>query len=155
MTVSNSVDEGSIPSRPAKVEPGLCKLCLWARKIKGKFSEFWYCEQSKRDETYPKYPRLPVVECSAYMTTHPAHVPGWDGSMQDLADAVASMRYDKLQEFLSCLAFRILADGDADAKRNRKKLAAALHAAGAALRCSSANIKNAWLISKPFMKEEQ
>ncbi len=29
-------------------------------------STFYLCELSFRDPRYPKYPRLPVVECSGY-----------------------------------------------------------------------------------------
>jgi len=29
-------------------------------------STFYFCERSKTDPSFPKYPRLPVLRCSGY-----------------------------------------------------------------------------------------
>jgi hypothetical protein len=46
---------------------GLCADCVHARKIKSdRGSGFYLCELSRSDASFPKYPRLPVVECRGY-----------------------------------------------------------------------------------------
>lgn len=46
---------------------GLCADCVNAKKIaSSKGSEFLFCELSKSDPRFPKYPRLPVVSCSGF-----------------------------------------------------------------------------------------
>lgn len=47
---------------------GLCARCRFARRIESsRGSEFILCELSASDPAFPKYPRLPVIECSGYM----------------------------------------------------------------------------------------
>lgn len=46
---------------------GLCADCIHARKIKSeRGSQFYLCDLSKSDSSFPKYPRLPVTECRGY-----------------------------------------------------------------------------------------
>jgi hypothetical protein len=46
---------------------GLCVDCKHALLIESaRGSEFYFCGLSVTDETFPKYPRLPVLECSGY-----------------------------------------------------------------------------------------
>jgi hypothetical protein len=46
---------------------GLCADCRNARKLgSDRGSIFYLCEHSKVDPAFPKYPRLPVLQCSAY-----------------------------------------------------------------------------------------
>ena len=46
---------------------GLCADCAWGRHIvSAKGSEFWLCGRSEVDTRFPKYPRLPVLQCSGY-----------------------------------------------------------------------------------------
>ena len=46
---------------------GLCVECRYMRRIKSeRGSTFYLCERSATDRSFPKYPRLPVVECSGY-----------------------------------------------------------------------------------------
>ena len=43
---------------------GLCADCLHARRVEStRGSTFYLCERSASDPTFPRYPRLPVVEC--------------------------------------------------------------------------------------------
>ena len=45
----------------------LCDVCVFRRVIiSDKGSQFMLCEKSKADPRYPKYPRLPVVECDGF-----------------------------------------------------------------------------------------
>ena len=46
---------------------GLCFTCRCSRVIvSDRGSRFYFCERSKTDPRYPKYPRLPVVTCAGY-----------------------------------------------------------------------------------------
>jgi hypothetical protein len=46
---------------------GLCDSCRHQKLIRTtRGSTFSMCERSKTDERYPKYPRLPVVECAGW-----------------------------------------------------------------------------------------
>jgi hypothetical protein len=46
---------------------GLCADCLYSRRIESaRGSMFYLCERSASDPAFPKYPQLPVVECSGH-----------------------------------------------------------------------------------------
>jgi hypothetical protein len=46
---------------------GLCADCRFMRRTKSdRGSTFYFCEKSLTDPAFPKYPRLPVFECSGY-----------------------------------------------------------------------------------------
>ena len=46
---------------------GLCASCLYARRIESaRGSVFILCGLSASDPGFPKYPRLPVLQCSGY-----------------------------------------------------------------------------------------
>jgi len=48
-------------------DPGLCRDCHYSRRIESdRGSVFFRCDLSLRDPRFPKYPRLPVRECSGY-----------------------------------------------------------------------------------------
>lgn len=47
--------------------PGLCVSCARVRVLKNRRgSEFILCTRSKDDPEFPRYPRLPVLECPGY-----------------------------------------------------------------------------------------
>jgi len=58
--------------RPADSEndaviAGLCATCRHTRKVaSARGSLFVLCERSAADASFPKYPRLPVLQCSGY-----------------------------------------------------------------------------------------
>lgn len=46
---------------------GLCATCVHVRRITSdRGSVFYLCQLSKVDPSYPKYPRLPVLQCAGY-----------------------------------------------------------------------------------------
>jgi hypothetical protein len=50
-----------------RVRAGLCDSCehqLLVRNTRG--SAFSLCKRSRDDPTYPRYPRLPVLECRGH-----------------------------------------------------------------------------------------
>jgi len=54
-------------SGPAGGDPiGLCRGCLHARTVETPRSTFWMCRRAASDPDFPKYPRLPVAECSGF-----------------------------------------------------------------------------------------
>ena len=83
--------------------------------------------------------------------SHRADVDRYPGSPDDLAGKLADLRYDALAGFLRALAARLAADGDADAKRGRPRLAAALRSASAAVASAAADVDGAWAICAPRM----
>ena len=51
----------------ASPSPGLCSRCRNARVIASdRGSRFVLCELSRTDARFPRYPRLPVVDCSGF-----------------------------------------------------------------------------------------
>jgi hypothetical protein len=49
------------------VKAGLCDTCRHQRRVRNtRGSEFSLCERSRTDPDYPRYPRLPVVNCDGY-----------------------------------------------------------------------------------------
>ena len=46
---------------------GLCKDCVFSRIIESaKGSRFYLCRLSETDRRFPKYPPLPVMNCTGY-----------------------------------------------------------------------------------------
>jgi len=60
-------------SQPSRI--GLCATCRHMRLIKtDRCATFYFCQRSATDPKFPKYPRLPVLECSGYeQITSPEH----------------------------------------------------------------------------------
>ena len=64
----DSVTTTSAPKPPNS--PGLCETCAHGKKIvSDRGSTFWQCALSATDPHFPKYPRLPVVECAGFVKT--------------------------------------------------------------------------------------
>jgi len=60
-----------MPKAPSNLKPnsalGLCANCLHARSISSdKGSQFFLCQVSQSDHSFPKYPRLPVLVCTGH-----------------------------------------------------------------------------------------
>ena len=48
--------------------PGLCGSCAHARPIvSARGSTFWLCGLGATDARFPRYPRLPVVQCPGFL----------------------------------------------------------------------------------------
>jgi hypothetical protein len=51
---------------------GLCNLCSHQRLVPNtRGSVFSLCERSKTDPAFPRYPRLPVLECPGFQPELP------------------------------------------------------------------------------------
>ena len=57
-----------LATKPEPSHVGLCLDCLYVKQVEGKEDTFFLCERSFADCTFPKYPRLPVLRCSGYVT---------------------------------------------------------------------------------------
>ncbi|HYN09302.1 MAG TPA: hypothetical protein VES67_18105 [Vicinamibacterales bacterium] len=70
------------PGQPKAAE-GLCPSCRYVKVVTNdRGSRFIFCERSRTDPSFPRYPRLPVLVCSGY---EPAEAtaggpPGYDTS---------------------------------------------------------------------------
>jgi len=72
--------------RGALFEVGLCANCAYARRVESaRGSVFYLCELSDSNPQFPKYPRLPVLECFGY-------------AKRNEAGYVAEERWDKENE---------------------------------------------------------
>jgi hypothetical protein len=46
---------------------GLCAGCRYMQRMKSdRGSTYYLCERSATDPGFPKYPRLPVIQCPGY-----------------------------------------------------------------------------------------
>jgi hypothetical protein len=46
---------------------GLCATCRHARLVgSARGSQFWRCGRADTDPAFPRYPRLPVIECRGW-----------------------------------------------------------------------------------------
>jgi hypothetical protein len=51
----------------ARPPAGLCDACVHQRVIRNtRGSEFSLCERSRTDPAFPRYPRVPVLECRGF-----------------------------------------------------------------------------------------
>jgi len=60
-------------------------------------------------------------------TEHPIDLPRYSGTLQELAEDIADMRYDSLAAFVEHLADKIHADADNDLEHGRRQLASKLY----------------------------
>jgi len=77
----------------------------------------------------------------------------YEGGLEKLVQDLGDLHYLSLQKFLELLSHKIMTDARADEDRQRPKLASALSRTGLGLKNASVDIKDAWEISKPYMKE--
>ena len=54
-------------SKDGASKAGLCADCQHMRLITSdRGSTFYFCQRSQSDASFPKYPRLPVIQCRGY-----------------------------------------------------------------------------------------
>jgi len=55
-----------------KIRIGLCADCHFMRRMESdRGSTFFLCQRSASDARFPKYPRLPVLQCVGYEPSNP------------------------------------------------------------------------------------
>jgi hypothetical protein len=63
-------------NREERARVGLCLTCQFGRVIvSDRGSRFYFCERSKTDPRFPKYPPLPVLACVGYEATPVTRLP--------------------------------------------------------------------------------
>ena len=61
------------PHAERREKVGLCAACAHSHRVESsRGAEFYLCRLSATDSAFPKYPRLPVLSCEAYL---PANEP--------------------------------------------------------------------------------
>jgi len=63
------------PAKELRSAPhaGLCDACAHQQLVRNtRGSTFSLCRRSRDDPSYPRYPRLPVVDCPGYEPARPA-----------------------------------------------------------------------------------
>ena len=53
---------------------------------------------------------------------HPTRVEGWNGTLEDLAEAIGSMRYDKVAEFVGYFARHAESEAEKDTADGKVRL---------------------------------
>lgn len=86
---------------------------------------------------------------------HPDHVDGWIYSLEELVDSIGQMRYDKLAEFLDLLAINFSKQATSDIEASRIKLSVELIQASVFVIDAAEQMKKAWKICEPYMKENK
>jgi hypothetical protein len=57
-----------VEQETAAAAVGLCLTCVFAQRIQSpRGSIFFLCERSRTDPAFPRYPRLPVLQCVGYV----------------------------------------------------------------------------------------
>ena len=84
---------------------------------------------------------------------HKKTVEKYEGTLQELAEDIGDLHYEELTKFFHHLDIKIYSDGAKDYGRGRKKLSRQLTKVSTALANASANTREAWNISKPYMEE--
>jgi hypothetical protein len=88
------------------------------------------------------------------MKRHPTTVEGFDGSLEDLARRVCSMRYDSVAEFFQHCKEELMRQSQADKKRGRTELARRLEHAIYYVRGVESWMRDIFDFCKPHMKDE-
>jgi hypothetical protein len=61
------MNQSPTAGQPSPIHPGLCARCAHARQVRSdRGSVFWRCALADRDPAFPRYPRLPVVDCRGF-----------------------------------------------------------------------------------------
>ena len=89
------------------------------------------------------------------MSKHPTEIHKYEGNLTQLAQEIASLRYDRLAEFLDALRVKLAIDSEDDQSVDRFKLAAQLNEAAISIESALTAIENAWEISKPFVLQKE
>jgi hypothetical protein len=53
------------------VRAGLCARCAHVQIVAGRASEFYLCRLSFSDPRFPRYPSIPVLQCSGFQPSAP------------------------------------------------------------------------------------
>jgi hypothetical protein len=84
---------------------------------------------------------------------HPNNIDGFNGTLDELAQKIENMQYDKTAEFIDSLADYTKIRADADKTKRREKLSSNLYEAAEELYKVRDAFQRAWKICEPYMKK--
>lgn len=85
---------------------------------------------------------------------HPENVPGWAGTLEELAYAIENLRYDKFGDFLLHLGAAVAARGLEDSAAKREQLGNTLAQMVIKIEGAFTYAAKAWKISEQYMKKD-
>ncbi|MFA6338475.1 MAG: hypothetical protein WCW87_00215 [Candidatus Paceibacterota bacterium] len=88
------------------------------------------------------------------MKKHPIKVEGFDGTLEELAQKVGRMRYDKVAEFFGHLEREIERQSEGDLKRGRVQLSELLKKGAMKLIDLKKHFEKIMKLCEPYMKDE-
>ena len=83
---------------------------------------------------------------------HLIKVTNYNGTLEELANDIAGLRYDKMSNLLEWLGMKIQDDAVKDYEAGRTDLSVNLGLAAISIKDAEKFTSRAWVISKPFMK---
>jgi hypothetical protein len=85
--------------------------------------------------------------------SHPDHVTGWPGTLEELAKAIGDMRYDTQARLIGLLVNELKQQSRDDWHRDRRQLSMRLLQAAHDLGIVQHDMQVAWSICEPHMTE--
>jgi len=70
--------EPRLPAAPEDPFTGLCPGCRFARVVTSRRTRFTLCERSFTEVRFPRYPRLPVLNCDGFVPAPSKDAPSAD-----------------------------------------------------------------------------
>jgi hypothetical protein len=86
---------------------------------------------------------------------HPENIEGWNGTFEELANAVGNLKYNRLHQFLTCLCLKLYKDYNNDEKNGKNKLSKRLKEAYWLMDKAKYEIYQAWLICESHENKTQ
>lgn len=86
---------------------------------------------------------------------HPTGVEGWSGTLEELAQAIGKMRYDKVAEFVGHFARHTESEAKKDTADGKVRLPDKLFSASKYLYLAQVGYDQAWEICKPYMEDKK
>jgi len=118
--------------------------------IKCKICKGYYWEGYKK-KCDCKQPNKAMKEKKPDCKNHPTEVKHYTGELQQLANDISDLRYDKLSEFLGWLEMSLEEDAKSDYYGGRKHLASELIFATVGIKDAHIHIQRAWEVCKSHM----
>ncbi len=88
------------------------------------------------------------------ISRHPRHVAGWNGTLEELAQAVGNMTYDQTAEFLNLLSEDLKKQAQGDQEKGRSKLSGFLRKTANEHEYATNPMNQAWQVCKLYMHED-
>jgi hypothetical protein len=85
---------------------------------------------------------------------HPNNIDGFNGTLDELAQKIENMQYDKTAEFIDSLADYTKIRADTDKTKGREKLSSHLYEAVEELYKARDAFQRAWKTCEPYMKKQ-